>query len=165
MKELLEEFLSRYRGADRGTESSDVRELVTSAVDKIALIAESLSVRIVQNVPENLTIAADRQRIRRVLVNLFVNALDVLPDGGTIRVSAIPVRSSVLIRVRDSGPGIASEIRDRLFEPFVTAGKSSGIGLGLAFSRKTVIDHGGEMWAESSRQGACFALRLPRMLT
>jgi signal transduction histidine kinase len=161
MKELLDDVLTRYRGTDRGVESSDLRELVASAVDKIALVAESQSVQIVQNVPENLVIAMDRQRIQRVLVNLFVNALDVMPRAGTIRVSAIPERSSVLITVRDTGPGIDPEIRDRLFQPFATAGKAGGLGLGLACSRQAVLDHGGQMWVESGSQGACFAFSLP----
>jgi signal transduction histidine kinase len=92
---------------------------------------------------------------------LFVNALDVMPSGGKIRISAIPQHSSVLIKVRDTGPGIDPEIRDRLFQPFTTAGKSDGLGLGLAFSRQAVLDHGGQMWVEAGGQGACFALYLP----
>ena len=161
MKELLDEFLNRYKGTEGGVESSDLRELVAGAVDKIGLLAESQSVQIVQNVPENLVIALDRRRIQRVLINLFVNALDVMPDGGTIRISALRQRHSVLIKVRDTGPGIDPEIRDGLFQPFATAGKVNGLGLGLAFSRQAVVDHGGEIWAESPPHGACFAVRLP----
>jgi two-component system, NtrC family, sensor histidine kinase HydH len=162
MRELLDEFFSRNGGAGNRVEPSGVRELVASAVDKIDLVAEFQSVRILQNVPENLVICADRRRIQRIFVNLCVNALDVMPDGGTIRISAIPVRDSVLIKVSDTGPGIAPEILDRLFQPFATAGKANGLGLGLAVSRQAAIDHGGEMWVESSRRGACFAVRLPR---
>ncbi len=161
MRELLEEFLNRSRAAEKETEPADLRELVASAVDKIAVSAEFQSVHIVQVVTEGLVITLDWYRIHRVLVNLLVNALEVMPDGGIIQISAVAESRSVLIRVRDTGPGIAPEIRSRLFQPFATAGKMSGIGLGLAFSRQTVIDHGGEMWAESSRHGACFAFRLP----
>lgn len=161
MRELLDEVLTRYRGTNRGVEPTELLELVTSAVDKVALVAEAQSVQIAQNVPEKLVISVDRQRIQRVLVNLLVNALDVMPGGGTIRISAIPERHSVLIKVRDTGPGIAPEIRDRLFQPFATAGKAGGLGLGLAFSRQAVLDHGGQMWVESGSQGACFALCLP----
>jgi signal transduction histidine kinase len=161
MKELLDEFVTRKRGTERGLEPSDLRELVASAVDRIALVAEFQSVHIVQKVPNNLVIALDRQRIQRVLVNLLVNALDVMPSGGTIRISAIRQHHSVVIKVRDTGPGIAAEIRDRLFQPFATAGKVDGLGLGLAFSRQTVIDHGGQIWAETARRGACFAFSLP----
>jgi signal transduction histidine kinase len=162
MQELLDEFQSRYRRTDKGVEPSALGELVTSAVDKIALVAEDQLVQIVQNVPEDLVITLDRQRIQRVLVNLFVNALDAMPNGGTIRISAIAERHLVLIKVRDTGPGIDPKIRDRIFQPFATAGKAAGLGLGLAFSRQAVIDHGGQMWVELGSPGACFAFCLPR---
>jgi signal transduction histidine kinase len=92
---------------------------------------------------------------------LFINALDVMPDGGTIRISAIPERHSILVKVRDTGPGIDPVIRDRIFEPFATAGKSDGLGLGLALSRQAVLDQGGQMWMETGSEGACFAFCLP----
>ena len=161
MRELLDEFFDRSRGAEQDIEPSDIRELVTSAVNQIAVSAESRSVDIVQIVPEGLAIALDRRRISRVLVNLLVNALEAMPKGGTIHISAVSNRGSISIEVRDTGPGIAPEIRDRLFEPFATAGKASGIGLGLSLSRQTVMDHGGEIWAESSGLGASFTVRLP----
>jgi signal transduction histidine kinase len=162
MRELIEEFLDRSRDAENKIERSDVRTLVASAVDKIAASAELQSVHIAQVVPEGLVIAVDRHRIRRVLVNLLVNALEVLPYGGTIKISAVSDRRSVLIRVRDTGPGIPPEIRGRLFQPFATAGKANGIGLGLASSREVVVEHGGQIWAALSRRGACFVIRLPR---
>jgi len=83
-----------------------------------------------------------------------------MPDGGEVRISATPEQDSVIIEVRDTGPGIAPEIRDRLFQPFATAGKVDGLGLGLAFSRRALMEHGGEIWTEAAREGACFALRL-----
>jgi signal transduction histidine kinase len=164
MRELLEVFFERSRGAEKESEPSDVRELVRSAVDNVSVSAESQSVHIEQVVPEGLVITLDRHRLHRVLVNLFVNALEVMPNGGTIHISAVSHRRSILIRVRDTGPGIAPEIRGRLFQPFATAGKATGIGLGLAFSRQAVIDHGGEMWVESSSRGTCFSIRLPRRI-
>jgi signal transduction histidine kinase len=162
MRELLEEFLERSRAAEKEREPCDVRELVTRAVEKIATSAEFQSVHIVQVVPEGLVVPLDRRLIRRVLVNLLVNALEAMPNGGTIKISAVSDQRSVSIRVRDTGPGITPEIRSRLFQPFATAGKASGIGLGLAFSRQAVTDHGGKIWAELTKRGACFALSLPR---
>jgi two-component system sensor kinase FixL len=67
---------------------------------------------------------------------------------------------SVEIMVEDTGPGLPGEISSRLFEPFVTAGKKDGLGLGLALSLRTVRDHGGDVWTEPAR-GARFAIRLP----
>ena len=162
MKELLDEILTRYSGSDRSAEPCDLRELANNAVDKVALAAEVQSVKIIQNIPENLHITVDRQRIQRVLVNLFINALDVMPSGGNIRISAVLEGSFVLIKVRDTGPGINPDVRVRLFQQFATAGKSGGLGLGLAFSRQAVLDHGGQMWVEGGGRGACFAFYLPK---
>jgi signal transduction histidine kinase len=162
MRELLEEFLDQSRAQE--VEVCDVCELVNRAIEKIALSAEFQSIGIMREVPEGLEIIADRHRIHRVLVNLLVNAIEAMPTGGAIHISAISDPNWVLIKVRDTGSGIVPEIRGRLFQPFATAGKANGIGLGLAFSRQAVIDHGGEMWVESSRQGACFAFRLPRTI-
>ena len=110
-----------------------------------------------------MMIAVDRQRIQRVFVNLFVNAVDVMPNGGAIRISAI--RKGHSVKVRDTGPGIRAEIRNRLFQPFATTGKTNGLGLGLALSRQAVIDDGGQIWVESNGPGACFALLLPGTMT
>ena len=66
------------------------------------------------------------------------------------------------MKVDDTGPGIAAQIRPRLFQPFVSAGKKNGLGLGLALSHQTVIDHGGDMWLDRNVEaGARFCLRLP----
>jgi signal transduction histidine kinase len=164
MRELLEEFLDRSTVVSKEREPSDTRELVASAVGKISAAAEFQSVHVVMVVPEGLIVAVDRRLIRRVLVNLLVNALEAMPNGGTIRIAAIAEGSSILIRIRDTGPGITPEIRGRLFQPFATAGKADGIGLGLAFSQQVVTDHGGKIWVESTKRGACFAFRLPGMI-
>ena len=66
----------------------------------------------------------------------------------------------MLVAFEDSGPGIPPETCDRLFDPFVTAGKKNGLGLGLALSRRTDRDHGGEMWIEPA-EGARFVIRIP----
>ena len=162
MKELLDEILNRWVSREREAELCDLRALIAGAVDKIAVIAESQSVRIVRNLPDRLVLSLERHRMQSVVVNLLVNALEAMPTGGIIDISAAFDEYSVVIQICDSGPGIAPEIRHRLFQPFATAGKANGLGLGLALSRQAVIDHGGEMWAESSQQGACFAFRLPR---
>jgi signal transduction histidine kinase len=164
MKELLDELLNRWASRERESEFCDFRDLIARAVDKIAVIAESQSVRIVQNLPERLVIAVERHRMESVVVNLLVNALEAMPTGGSIDISAVFDQHSVIVQVSDNGPGIPAGIRHRLFQPFATAGKANGFGLGLALSRQAVIDHGGEMWAESSPHGARFSFRLPVMI-
>jgi C4-dicarboxylate-specific signal transduction histidine kinase len=68
----------------------------------------------------------------------------------------------VVVSVEDSGPGISPQVRPRLFQPFATAGKKNGVGLGLALSQQCVLDHGGILWADATtKTGARFMLKLP----
>jgi two-component system sensor kinase FixL len=100
--------------------------------------------------------------MERAFANLIGNALEAMPSGGEVRIGADMEDGSVVVHVEDNGPGIAPEIRSQLFQPFVSAGKRNGLGLGLALSRQTVLEHGGDMWVESERgRGARFAFRLP----
>ena len=114
------------------------------------------------DVPENIELPLERARIERVFMNLIDNALGMMPKRAAADHGPVG-RASVLVRVQDTGPGILPQIRERLFEPFVTAGKKNGVGLGLAFSHQTVLDHGGKLWAdaEGQREGARFFIILP----
>jgi signal transduction histidine kinase len=100
--------------------------------------------------------------MERVFSNLVGNALEAMPGGGQIRITATRASKSIVVEVEDTGPGISERIQPRLFEPFASAGKKNGLGLGLALSRQTVHAHGGEIWSEpKSTPGARFCLRLP----
>jgi signal transduction histidine kinase len=105
----------------------------------------------------------DRDMIRRVLVNLCSNsALAAGEGGGMVSISTRRVANSVWIDVSDDGPGIAPEIRGRLFEPYATTRPiGEGMGLGLAISRKILLDHGGDLDLLESERGAAFRLSLP----
>ena len=85
-----------------------------------------------------------------------------MPGGGSVHLRAHSDESSVLIVVNDTGPGIRPEVRGRLFQPFVTFGKKNGLGLGLALSRQTLLDHGGDLWVNGDGPGAEFQMRLPK---
>jgi two-component system sensor kinase FixL len=98
-----------------------------------------------------------------VLHNLVVNAIEAI-EGGDARDREIaitvhaPDKDRLRFCVRDSGPGVATEMRDRLFDSFATS-KPEGMGLGLAISRTLVQAHGGELWLENSRPTRfCFTL-------
>ena len=103
----------------------------------------------------------DRSPMERVFQNLIGNAIEAMPEGGTVSVRAQTTDESVTVFVQVQGPGIPAAIAADLFQPFVTAGKKNGVGLGLALSRKTVQLHGGDLSAEPVAAGACFRLRLP----
>jgi two-component system sensor histidine kinase HydH len=106
----------------------------------------------------------DAAQVQQVLVNLLLNALDALPQGGTVRIEVrlpTPEEPAVAVRIRDSGPGITPRIRERLFEPFVSS-KETGLGLGLSISRRLVEAHGGTIHGENAPGGgALFAFTLP----
>jgi signal transduction histidine kinase len=124
--------------------------------------AEAQGVEVKIRIPDEIELPLERNRMERVFSNLVGNALEMMPEGGRIQISAAAQNGFVVADVRDTGPGIAPEIRGSLFEPFVSAGKKNGLGLGLALSRQTVLDHGGDTWAESEPgEGACFRVRLP----
>lgn len=103
--------------------------------------------------------------INQVLLNLLDNASRALARGGTIRVRAVhPTEDRYVITVEDSGPGVAPELRDHLFEAFVsTRAHGEGSGLGLAIASKVVEDHGGTIVIDTSSElgGACFRIDLP----
>ena len=100
--------------------------------------------------------------MERAFANLIGNALEAMSGGGEVRITAELQDGSAVVHVEDTGPGIAQEIRAQLFQPFVSAGKRNGLGLGLALSRQTVLDHGGDMWVQSAPgRGARFSFRLP----
>ena len=105
----------------------------------------------------------DETKIRRALYNIASNARDAMEAGGELTITTDTLDNMVEFRLSDTGPGIPQEIRDTLFEPFVTHGKPTGTGLGLAIAQKTVRDHGGTIAVESEPgQGATFIIRVPQ---
>ncbi len=162
IQEMLQDLLEVSRGKNRPMEICRLREAASAACDALGPLAEAQHVDIVLSIPPEIELPLDRGRIERAFVNLISNALEAMPDGGVVTILARMDGGSALVEVTDNGPGVSPEILSRLFEPFVSAGKRNGLGLGLALSRQTVLDHGGDMWVESKPgQGATFCFRLP----
>jgi signal transduction histidine kinase len=109
------------------------------------------------------TLLMDAEKMRRVFYNIASNAYDSMEQGGTFTITSGLKDNYVEFHLKDTGPGIPEQIRDTLFEPFVTCDKAHGTGLGLAIARKIVKDHGGYIGVVSEAgQGADFIIRLPR---
>ena len=108
----------------------------------------------------------DAQQLRQVFINLLNNAIDALPNGGQIDLTAAVAKDAadrrmIVVRVSDNGPGIAADIRDRVFDPFVST-KPDGAGLGLWIAQRIVAEHKGRLEIESSTgRGTVFAIWLP----
>jgi len=111
---------------------------------------------------EPMPLRVDPELLHRALSNLVLNAIDALPDGGTLTLAAKPLGSHIEIRVSDTGSGLTPEECERLFTPYYTT-KQHGTGLGLAIVQSVISDHNGSITVESHpNQGATFIITLPK---
>ncbi len=161
IQELLQDLVNVSRGKSVPAELCRLREVVEAACEASAAGAEAQEVRITFEQQSETEVPMERARMERVFLNLIGNALEAMPNGGSIRITSRADQDSVLIEFADTGPGIQASIRAKLFEPFFSVGKKNGLGLGLALSRQTILDHGGEIWIDSNSPGARFIIRLP----
>jgi signal transduction histidine kinase len=161
VQNLLQELADVTQGRGHAREVCRLREVVQAAYEPLSAAAEASRVAVRIQVGEDIELPLDRSPMERVFQNLIGNAIEAMPLGGEVFVTAERNSGELLVSVEDTGPGIPVSIADQLFQPFVTAGKKNGIGLGLALSRKTVVLHGGDMWADRKERGARFVVRLP----
>jgi signal transduction histidine kinase len=138
-----------------------VRGLLEDVFGSLAPQFTAQGIRTYLDVPIEQIVMADRDMLRRAILNLLLNALDVMPDGGKLVVTAQAGPAGLSIEVADSGPGLSPEARQRAFEPFFTT-KSNGTGLGLAIVERIAAVHGGDIVAsDGPLGGAAFTIRIP----
>jgi signal transduction histidine kinase len=160
IQELLQDLVNTSRKAE-SAEVCSLRDLIEAACEPLVSAAQSQHVAIDFDIPETLEAPVERARMERVFFNLCTNSLEAIGESGRIHISATQNNGYAIVRVTDTGHGIPSQVRHKLFEPFATAGKKNGLGLGLALSRQTVLAHGGDLWSEPVANGASFCVRLP----
>jgi signal transduction histidine kinase len=115
-----------------------------------------------ENEPPSVKMLINPKRLRRVFLNLIYNATDAMPTGGKIILRFSISGGDAITEIEDTGPGIAQEVADRLFDAFVTFGKAHGTGLGLSISKKIIEDHHGRISARNEPgRGAVFSFALP----
>ena len=126
--------------------------------------AEASNIHITLNlqIGSNAMVMGDDSELREVLVNMVFNAIDAMPEGGTLSLSTRTVGDSVMIKVVDTGVGMYPEVRSRIFDPFFTTKGKAGLGLGLAVSFGIIRRHGGNIEVESQYgKGTEFRITLP----
>jgi signal transduction histidine kinase len=158
---VTEEFLALARDAPLQLADLDVRSVVAGAIERAKMAPLIREAQLDVALPDApLPVRADEAKLRQVLFNLLLNAAQMGGAGVKVHVEAVREGKGVLVRVRDEGPGVPAEVRERLFEAFVSA-RPGGSGLGLAAARHIVERHGGRLELEDSARGASFAIHLP----
>jgi len=124
--------------------------------------ASNIHITVDLQIGSNALVMGDDSELREVLVNMVFNAIDAMPEGGTLSLSTRTVNESVVIKVVDTGVGMYPEVRSRIFDPFFTTKGKAGLGLGLAVSFGIIRRHGGNIDVESQYgRGTEFCITLP----
>jgi len=165
---IIQELLEFARPRSTELTLTDIKETVGKTLNLITNHLYKQKIEAATLVDENLPkISADPQQLEQVLVNLYLNAIGAMPDGGKLIVEANtePVDGTdrmVVITVADTGFGIEKNDLPKIFQPFFTAKKGRGLGLGLPICQRIVKNHGGRIDVESQPgHGTTFKLYLP----
>lgn len=163
-RNLANSLLSFSRDKKSGTSPTDPRVMMSEALALVEVQAKTKKIRLVREESKDLPhVNMNADQIQQVVINLCANAMDAMPDGGTLTV-AMAVRGDRLeLRVTDTGTGIARDVRERIFDPFFTTkpvGKGTGLGLSLTY--EIVRSHRGRIELESELgRGTQFMVSLP----
>jgi len=155
LNSIVEQFLSLARPLEIRPEAFLVQDLLHELATLVQNEAQRSKVQIPVVVPLTLPpLKADREYLRQTLLNLILNGLQAMPEGGTLTLKANTSKNNFLISVTDTGTGIAPENHKRIFEPYFTS-KAKGSGLGLAITRRIIEAHGGTLTAANASAGGC----------
>ncbi|MGC4079423.1 MAG: ATP-binding protein [Rubrivivax sp.] len=162
LNRLLTEFLELARPRGIAREPVHVPRLVDEVLDLEAETARGRGIEIVRDLPQDGCVAiGDREKLKQVTINIVVNALEAMKQGGTLTARVRASGESVVMIVEDTGPGIAADVLTNVFDPFFTT-KEAGTGLGLSIVRKIVDQHGGDVYIVSEQgQGTKATVSIP----
>jgi signal transduction histidine kinase len=140
----------------------ELAPMVVRAIDVARMARPEAAVEIEHDVPEGLVVDASESDLVRAFVNIVVNAIDAMPEGGCVSLRAELVDDRVLLAIHDTGMGIPAEDHERIFDMYFTTKGDRGSGMGLALAREVVSLHGGEVRLDSKPgEGSTFTLVLP----
>ena len=162
LNRLVSSMLDSARTRDPQMRLHDVHALIAHAVSLLAAQARQRQIEISLHLhATQFVLNCDAEQVTQILLNLVMNALQILPENGKVELSTRVDGERLLIEVGDDGPGIAPEERSHIFEPFVFK-REGGVGLGLAVVRQIARSHGGDVSADASvLGGALFRVWLP----
>ncbi|MEM8944632.1 MAG: ATP-binding protein [Planctomycetota bacterium] len=150
--------------SDRSPEwrTFSVKELIDDICQAVGPQLDAQSIKVVTDINTTTRLSADREMLRRAVLNLVLNSLDFMPDGGDLVFTSIDGPQGFELEVADSGPGLPAEQLDQLFDPFYST-KATGTGLGLSIVQRIAESHGGRVTAANCPEGgAAFTIEIPR---
>jgi two-component system, NtrC family, sensor histidine kinase HydH len=162
MEQMTQSFLDFARPPRLVRQAVQLNQVAEQCVELVRRRCEMLLIRLSLKA-EAIQVMGDPQQLRQVILNVLLNAIDAQPNGGKIDVTITEEVAWGMCRIDidDAGPGISSDQGDRVFDPFVST-KETGMGLGLAISRRIVRSHGGEISiVNGAGRGAAFSIQLP----
>ena len=159
---VLESFRNFANLQRLALQPTDILEVLENVVRLVRPQATQQRVQLALLHPETdlPRIAIDQQKIEQALLNLLINALEAMPEGGTLSASAAARNGSISIEIADTGTGIPPEYRANVFKPYFST-KGTGTGMGLPLTEKLVSQHGGHIEYESGGHGTTFRIHLP----
>jgi PAS domain S-box-containing protein len=161
MNQIISELLSFARPTDLSMGRVHINELIGQIVGPAS--EDHVSLRIAVNGDDEIYVNADELLMKQALSNVVINAIEAMPSGGAIDIAMRKVHDRAEIEIRDTGPGVPEDIRQKIFLPFYTT-KEEGIGFGLALVQKIIVSHGGTIHVNTgSGHGAVFVISLPAM--
>lgn len=161
LDKLVGEFLRFARPTTLSVQLNDLNGVVESVVSLIENQAISQSVEIRQELQTNLSeVLVDGEQIKQVLLNLAINSLQAMPDGGMLLLRTFGKDNFCIVEIEDTGGGIDEKVLPKIFDPFFTT-KEKGVGLGLSIAHKIADQHDGRLSATSNGQKTVFSLKLP----
>lgn len=162
LNRVISELLEMARPADVKLRSTDVSNLLEGSLRLVKQEAESASVSVQLNVPQDVgEVPLDPDRMIQAMINLYVNSIQAMPDGGRLDVSARRQGAVLQLMVTDTGTGLPAGDASRIFNPYFTT-KQAGTGLGLAIVSKIIEAHSGEIKVEhTGPNGTTFSIYIP----
>jgi len=165
LNNIITDFLNYAGPREPNLSMCKVEEVIDKNITYLAAqLAENgckVDTQVGDNLPE---IMADSEMLYQAFLNIFINAMQAMPDGGKISVNIFPLNGSVAVRIEDDGNGIETEIMEKIWDPFFTT-KEKGTGLGLGIVKNLIEAHGGCLNIENRpERGACVTIQLPAKL-
>jgi signal transduction histidine kinase len=163
-KEITQKLLEFSRVGERQRQLTDLAQLIQSVISMVHHLQSYKGKQIVFEPQEQLRVLVNAPEIKSVILNLVVNALDSMDEGGVLTIRLGSRDGVAELTLADTGCGMTAEVLENIFEPFFTRSRTGkGTGLGLSISHRVVTQHGGEIEATSPGpgQGSTFTVRLP----